>query len=308
MRRSSINKENSKIAGLLFTTGAFGLWGILPVYWKNLEKFSAEVILSHRIFWSFVFIMTIIIFKGRFSKLKQAISHKRSMAAVFVGSMLITMNWFIYIWAVNSGHIVEASLGYYINPLISVLLGVIVLKERLNFGQVFALLLAGAGVLVATVEYGQFPWIAITLAVSFGLYGLVKKMAGVESDVGLALETLFVAPVALAYIILKQGVTGSFFSLDLQSICLLVFSGVVTGLPLLLFARGAQLIPLTTVGFIQYLSPSISLMLGIFAFGEPFTKTDIVCFGLIWCAILIFSVSQNSLKLNKSASFSQHKS
>lgn len=307
MKDYNRNESNSKAVGILYATGAFSLWGILPLYWKALSKFSAGIIFSHRIFWSFIFIMSIIIFKGRLTAAKMVIKNKKKMMAIMTSSMLISLNWFLYIWAVNSGHIVEASLGYYINPLISVLLGVLVLKERLNRGPLIAIFVAVAGVLVATVEYGKFPWIAISLAVSFGLYGLVKKVAGVASDIGLALETAFVAPLALVYIIMSQGINGSFIHLDMTSMSLLILSGVVTALPLLWFTKGAQLIPLTTLGFIQYLAPSISLMIGIFVFGEPFSTTDAVCFGLIWCSILIFSLSQYSFKINQSSAVQEDK-
>lgn len=295
MNPTDVSKQSEKKLGILYTIGSFGLWGILPIYWKALNDFSAGTILSHRIFWSFVFVLLIITYQKQWPMLKEVIKDRKRMTVVAAGSMLISANWFLYIWAVNNNHIVEAALGYYINPLVSVLLGMVFLKERLTRGPAIALSIAAAGVLFETVQYGQFPWVAVVLALSFGFYGLVKKTAGVNSNVGLALETLIVVPFALGYIIYSQIINGAILSVPTPSLLLFLFSGVVTALPLLLFAKGAQRIPLSTLGFIQYLAPSISLCLGIFLYGEAFTNVDIISFGLIWCAIGIFTWSQLSI-------------
>lgn len=217
----------------------------------------------------------------------------KTLLGVFLGSLLITLNWFIYIWAVNSNQVIETSLGYYINPLFTVFLGVIVLKERIDKWQILSLLLALLGVIVITVQYGKVPWVALSLAISFGLYGLVKKLSNLTSIIGLTMETMMVAPLALGYIVYKhlEG-TSSLIALPWNVLILVVLSGVVTAIPLLLFAQGAKCVPLSTLGFIQYLSPSIALLLGIFLFKENFTKVDFISFGLIWLALGIYSFSR----------------
>jgi chloramphenicol-sensitive protein RarD len=213
--------------------------------------------------------------------------------------MLISVNWFLYIWAVNSNHIVEASMGYYISPLFLAFLGILVLREQLNFWQLVALISASIGVIIMTVEYGQVPWIALTLTFTFGLYGLSKKIVRVDSLIGLGLETLLVSPLCLAYITLKyhQG-SGVFGVAPMTITMLLMFSGVVTALPLLWFAQAAKKIPLSKVGFIQYLAPTLTLFLGVIIFKEPFTKVHLVSFGCIWWALIIYSFSHTSFLKN----------
>lgn len=283
-------------SGILYGISAYIAWGFLPLYWKLLKQVPADQIISHRIVWSFIFVTVMMIYYKNLGSLKEAIKDKKKLLLVSFCSVLITINWFTYIWAVNSGHIVDASMGYYINPLMSVLLGIFVLKERLNAMQYGAIALAAAGVLVIALEYGKFPWIALTLAVSFALYGLFKKMLHVESMTGLGLETAILTPFALFYMLYCQGKgIGAFGSLSLPLTLLLLCAGIVTATPLLWFAKAARSVELTTIGFLQYISPTISLGLGVFVYGEPFTGERLVSFGLIWVALMLYTLSHAGL-------------
>jgi len=294
-KENELKSHNERITGILYAAAAFTAWGFLPLYWKILKRVPAGEILAHRILWSFIFVSLIIVVYGRWDRLKEVVSNKSNRVSIFFSALLISANWFIYIWAVNDNQVVEASLGYYINPLLSVVLGMVFLRERLNFWQLVSLLSASTGVAVITLKYGKIPWIALSLALTFGLYGLVKKIANLDSITGLALETLFVAPAALVFLIFKQiNGTGSFGMVSVNVTFLLAFSGVVTAMPLLWFAQGAKRVPLSTVGFIQYLAPTISLFLGIFIFNEPFTKTHVISFGFIWSALALYSLAQTN--------------
>ncbi|HJV45482.1 MAG TPA: EamA family transporter RarD [Bacillota bacterium] len=286
------NTDQDRRTGIWYAIGAYATWGILPLYWHTLEEIPALEILAHRIWWSFLSVALILLFMNRWSLLKQAFQDKKSRNAIFLASVLITLNWFTYIWAVNAGHVIDASLGYYINPLFSILLGVFFLKERLNFWQVVSLLMAAIGVCLITVQYGKIPWVAFLLTVTFGLYGLAKKLIRVDSMVGLTLETTMMMPLALIYILYVQarGI-GSLGAISFSTLALLMGTGIVTVFPLFWFAQGAKRVSLSTIGFIQYLSPTISLLLGIFVFKEAFTWANMVCFGFIWVALLIFSLS-----------------
>jgi chloramphenicol-sensitive protein RarD len=285
----SISNQQS---GVWYGIVAYASWGILPLYWKSLHNVPAIEILAHRIFWSFGFIMILIGFFRRWDEVRQVAGDVKKRGLFLGAALLISANWFIYIWAVNAGHIVECSLGYYINPLFSICLGMLFLKEKLNFWQLLALGFALTGVFVLTVQYGKIPWIALTLTVTFGLYGLVKKLIRVEAMIGLTLETLIVAPVALGYILwLQVAGNGALGNIGPVGTMMLIGAGIVTALPLLWFAQAANRIPLSTLGFIQYLSPTISLLLGVFIYREPFTRAHLVSFGLIWAALVIFSCS-----------------
>ena len=283
----------SEKTGIIYAILSYALWGILPLFWKALKQINAGEILASRILWSFVFLSLILLIVGGLRDLKNAFYNTKTLLGVFLGSLLITINWFVYIWAVNSNHVIETSLGYYINPLLTVFLGIIVLHERIDKWQIFSLLLGLLGVIVITVQYGKIPWIALLLAISFGLYGLVKKLSNLTSIIGLTMETMMIAPVALGFVVYKhvEG-TSSLIALPWNVLILVVLSGVVTAIPLLLFAQGAKCVPLSTLGFIQYLSPSIGLLLGVFLFKEDFTRVDFISFGLIWLALGIYSFSR----------------
>lgn len=289
-------KQNDQ-AGIIYTAFSYFLWGILPIYWKWLNHVSAYEILANRIFWSFWFMLLFLFVSKRWKDfslyLKTSLTKKKQLFALLLASFLISMNWFIYIWAVNTNQMVEASLGYYINPLVSVLLGVFILKESLSKAQMVSFGLAAVGVLILTISYGEFPWIAIGLAFSFGLYGLAKKLIQVESSIGLTLETMTIAPVSLLYLgyMYNEG-SMSLFHVSLGTDLLLMGAGAVTAIPLLFFSKGAQQIPLYMVGFLQYIAPTLTLILGIWVYNETFSFTHLISFMFIWLALTIFTASR----------------
>jgi len=277
--------------GIIYTTIAFSAWGVLPIYWKVLGHVPAIEILAHRILWSFVFASIVLVIRRNAYALA-IIRDRRNRKLLLATGILIGINWFTYVFAVNSERLVEASMGYYINPLLSVFLGLVVLKERLNLLQVVAFVLACAGVIYLTVEYGKLPWIALLLASAFALYGLLKKKTKVEPMRGLMIETLVLLPLAIA--IIMHGVwtdRGALFSVSPVTDLLLIFAGIVTVMPLFWFAQGARRIPLSSVGFLQYIAPSLMLLIGVFIFREPFTHTHAVSFICIWIALALYSLT-----------------
>ena len=285
-------KQRSPMSGVWFGILAYTAWGVLPLYWKLLNLVPALEILSHRILWSFILIWLIILVTGGWQFVGNAFADKKNILLIFLSGILISINWFTYIWAVNSNHVIEASMGYYINPLVVVLLSVVVIKERLNRWQGIAIILAATGVMIMTVQYGRIPWVSLVLASSFALYGLLKKLVKVDSMTGLALETSIIMPIALAYIISKevQGV-GALGVNPIATSLLLVGSGIVTAVPLLWFGMGTQKIKLSMMGFLQYIAPTISLILGVFVFKEHFPPAHLISFGFIWAGLLVFAVS-----------------
>ncbi|RHW40756.1 EamA family transporter RarD [Neobacillus notoginsengisoli] len=292
------NKEIK--SGVIQAGFSYLLWGLLPIYWKLLGHVNAIEILANRVFWSFVFMLALLVFSGKFGAflgvLKEFKAQRKQIYALSIASVLISGNWGVYIWAVNTGQMVEASMGYYINPLVSVLLGMIVLKEKLTKAQYVSFALAFIGVIIISLSYGRFPWIALTLAFTFGFYGLAKKLIKVDSSIGLTLETMAVTPIALAYLILMliKG-TSAYLHTDIGTHLLLAGAGVVTALPLLFFANGAQKIPLSMLGFLQYIAPTLSLMLGIFVYGEQFSGLQLLAFIFIWSALTLYSLSKTRL-------------
>ena len=283
--------------GLACGLGAYVLWGVLPVYWKLLDDVLPFEILSSRFMWSCVFVALLIIFQGKLplflTEVKSIFSSFKTGAAMVSVAFVISINWGSFIWAVNNGHIVETSMGYYINPLVSVLFAVLFLRERLNKMQIAAVLCACVGVASMVWSFGKLPWVSLTLAISFALYGLIKKLLPVSSLTSIMLETLIITPLALMYeyTLWQQGV--SFYaSGDMQVLCLLAGAGAVTAVPLLLFTAGAKLLPLKIIGFLQYISPTLTLLLGVFVYGEPFTASHLLAFGWIWGALALFVVSQ----------------
>lgn len=306
-----MERENAK--GIYFTASAYIFWGILPIYWKFIDQVSALEILAHRVIWSFIFILLIVgLLKRKLLKnfFQVQMKQKKTWFGLLLASLLISINWFVYIFAVNANHIVEASLGYFINPLVAVLLGVFVLGEKMNVSQAVSFVMAGIGVVYMTLSLGTFPWIALILALSFGFYGLSKKLIKVDSILGLLLETLFIVPFALLFLT-YLGVNGqhSFASGSLINDLFLLGSGIATALPLLWFGIGAQKIPLYLVGFLQYIAPTISLLIGVFMYGESFTKDHAVTFTFIWLALVIFSISniRQMLKKRKMATMASNK-
>lgn len=288
------NEPNSlayqKKIGYLYGIAAFTSWGVLPVYWKLLKAVSPAEILAHRMIWSFVFITMLLLWTRSFHLVRQALTHKRNLLLIMLASIIVSVNWFTYIWAVNSNFVVQASMGYYINPLVVALLSITVVKEKFNRGQCVALALAFVGVAIMTYRFGGIPWVALTLAVTFAFYGLIKKLLRVDSIAGLALETLLLTPFALGFLVFKIVTgTGTMGGLPPVTMLWLVGSGVVTATPLLWFARSAQRIEFASLGFLQYIAPTITLLLGIFLFKEEFNTWHLVSFGFIWAALLIYS-------------------
>ncbi|MBD8005223.1 EamA family transporter RarD [Bacillus norwichensis] len=285
-----------KYEGVMNGAGAYLLWGFLPIYWKAIDHVPPGEVLAHRIFWSFWFMLILLLIGKKLDSFKSSIRQMKedpkARFALIAVSILISVNWLTFIWAVHAGKIVETSLGYYINPLISIVLGVFVLKEKLLRSHVIAFFLALAGVIFLTVSYGQFPWISFALAFSFGIYGLIKKLLPFDSSIGLTLETMVVTPIALIYILVItiKGTHVTFYG-DIKTDALVIVSGVATAIPLLLFAKGVQKVPLYLMGFLQYIAPTIMLVLGIFIYHEPFGATKFIAFTFIWAALLIVSLS-----------------
>ncbi|GGI46805.1 transporter [Paenibacillus marchantiophytorum] len=279
--------------GLWYAILAYTAWGLLPLYWKSFETLLAGEILSHRVVWSFVFMAVfLLIGRGRWPEIRKMVTNGKVLLLVGASGLLISSNWLIFIWAVNNGHVIETSLGYYITPLFNVMLGVFFLREKPSGSQWLAVALAGAGVLLATIDYGRFPWISVTLATTFGLYSLVKKRVSYDASIGLAGETAVVFPIALVYVIyLHLTHHDSAWSLPPLSLTLLLLSGVATALPLLWFAKAAVRLPLSMLGFIQYIGPSITLMLSIFVFKENFSPMLLISFALIWTALVVYAMA-----------------
>lgn len=282
--------------GLLWAATAYLLWGFFPLYWKALSQVPSDEILAGRIFWSFIttLLVVLVIGKGKelIHDLKALWNEKKQLLSLFLAAILISINWFLYIWAVNTDRIIETSLGYYINPLISVLIGIGFLKERLSRAQLISFAIALAGVFTMTFAYGRFPWVAFGLALSFAFYGLLKKTVKLEALRGLTVETFFIVPIAAVYyLFLFTNGEAHFLHSDRKTDLLLILSGAATAIPLVLFAKGAQRIPLYMIGFLQYIAPTLMLILAIFVYGEEFGMIDFISFSLIWLALLLFSLS-----------------
>jgi chloramphenicol-sensitive protein RarD len=276
--------------GLFYAIAAYGMWGLLPLYWKALQSVPSTQIVAHRMVWSLVFVAALLVFRRQWAWLPAVLKQPRTLLLVLLAGCIVAVNWLTYVWAVNAGYVVETSLGYFINPLLSVFLGVIFLRERLRGGQWLAIGLALLGVLYLTVAYGNFPWIALTLALTFGLYGLLKKTTALAALEGLSLETALLFGPALAYLLLQEGQgQGAFGHAGVGTSLLLALTGVATGLPLLLFGAAARRIPLSTVGILQYIAPTVQFLLGVFLYREPFTASRLIGFILIWTALLIYS-------------------
>ncbi|MCD6517934.1 MAG: EamA family transporter RarD [Candidatus Aminicenantes bacterium] len=287
--------SNEKAAGIWAVAAAYVSWGLLPLFWRLLDQIPAQKIIAHRIVWSFAFLFILVFFQERWLEIKKIFSSKKTRTTLSLTSLILGMNWFVYIWAVNSGHVVEASLGYFINPLVSVLLGVLFLKEKLNFWQEISVFLAFIGVLYRAVDIGNIPWISLSLALTFGFYGFFKKKVNADSIAGLTAEMILLFPLAFVFIILmnikNMGVIGK---VSFPLFMLLLCTGIVTSLPLLCFNYGVKKIELKTVGFLQYLSPTFQFFLGVFVFKEAFTLDHMVSFALIWAALIIYSISHTS--------------
>jgi len=267
------------------------MWGFFPVYWKLLKQIPALQLLGHRIGWSFILLVVVLIVTRRWEEFRKAIVSPRIQRSYLVAAVLIGVNWLTYVWAVNAGFIVETSLGYFINPLVSVLLGVVILKERIRPWQWVAIGLAAVGVLYLTVSYGSLPWIALTLAFSFGFYGLTKKLAPLNAIQGLTLETGILFLPSVGWLIFSDLTgDGAFLHTGWISDLLMIGAGIVTTVPLLMFASAAKMIPLSMVGILQYIAPTIQLIIGVFVYHEPFSTTRMIGFSIVWFALVIFGI------------------
>ncbi|MFD1151104.1 EamA family transporter RarD [Saccharothrix hoggarensis] len=281
---TEVNRTNR---GIAFGVGAYFLWGIVPAYWPLLQPAGSVEILAHRIAWSLVVMAVVTAVLGRWAGIRRLSG--RGWAMVTAAGALIAVNWGVYIHAVNTGHVVEAALGYFINPLVSVLLGVFVLRERLRLPQYAALAIAVTAVVVLAVDYGRLPWISLALACSFGVYGLLKKTVPLEATASLTAESLVLAPIAVGYLI-WLGPAGTFQSHGWGHALILVSTGVVTAIPLILFGAGARLVPLVTMGMLQYLAPVLQFAWGVFVMHEPMPTSRWFGFGLVWLALAVFTV------------------
>jgi chloramphenicol-sensitive protein RarD len=278
-------------AGILAGLGAYGLWGVFPLYFPLLEPAGGVEIVAHRVLWSLLFVALLLTVLRRWGQVRAAFSDRRSVLILAAAALLIAVNWLVFVYGVNSGHVVETSLGYFINPLVSVVLGVVFFAERLRALQWVAVGIATVAVAVLTVDYGHPPWIALALAASFGTYGLMKKLVRVEPIPGLFVETALVGvPAVVVLGVLQAGGSGSFAAHGAGHALLLVSSGVATAVPLLLFAAATRRIPLSTVGLLQYVTPLMQLSIGIFIDDEPMPPARLAGFAIVWLALTVFTV------------------
>jgi chloramphenicol-sensitive protein RarD len=286
----------SNTSGVLFALSSFIFWGIMPAFWKQLGSVPSAELLAHRIIWTCVIAAVYLLLTKREVSIVKAIGSWKNLVLLIISGVLLAGNWFIFVWAVNSGHVLDGSLGYYINPLVSIFIGMLFFKEKLNRYQIIALLLACTGVVILIFRFGKLPWIALTLAFSFAAYGMIKKIHGLDSILALGTETLVALPPALIFIFLIQpaGETAIINGAPLIKF-LLVMCGPVTVVPLILFAKGVTRINLSQVGFLQFIAPSLMLLLGVVLYGEHFTGTHAVSFGFIWAALLLSSLSRTKV-------------
>ncbi|WP_224982049.1 EamA family transporter RarD [Geomonas agri] len=277
--------------GVIYGLAAYLCWGFFPVYFKSVKIVPPLEMVSHRIVWSLAFLVILISWKGAWPATIEVLKRPKSLAVLFVTTILIATNWLVFIYAISVGEVLQSSLGYFINPLVNVLLGFIFLRERLERPQWISLGLAFTGVLYLAIQYGSMPWISLLLALSFGLYGLIRKVLHVEPLVGLTVETLLLMPFALFYLVqLNQKGTGIFLTHGLTLDMLIPMSGVVTAIPLLLFAAAGKKLRLATIGFLQYITPTMHFLLAITLFGETFTHTHLISFLFIWAGLALYSV------------------
>jgi chloramphenicol-sensitive protein RarD len=276
--------------GILYATLAFFCWGLFPLYFHALDEVPPQEILAHRMLWSLLFLVIVLSVRQQWKWLPKVLRQPRILDSFVASALLLTANWFIYIWSVNNGHVIDASLGYFINPLINVLLGLVVLKEKLRRGQWIAMAVAASGVGWLTWQAGELPWIALILGITFGGYGLLRKTAALAALEGLSLETMILFPLALVYVLwLSWHGQNTFLNTAHDSTrWLLAAAGPITAIPLLLFAAGARKIPMAVLGLIQYLSPTMQALLGVWVFHEAFPTARLAGFLVIWTALILY--------------------
>lgn len=281
----------SRGRGLAYGVIAYGLWGIVPAYWKLLVGVDPLELVAHRAVWGLLAFAVLVLAAGQLPALVSVLRQRRLVGVMAVSAILLAVNWSVFVWATVSGHLLDASLGYFINPLVSIGLGTLVLRERLRRLQWIAIALAAIGVAFLTWRVGRVPWVALVLASSFGLYGLVRKTAKVDALVGSSIETLLMAPVAAIFLgVLAVRGGGALGHVDATTTALLIGTGVITAVPLILFTSAARALPLSTVGFLQYLAPTGQFLLAVLAYGEPLAHDRVVAFALIWIGLVAFSV------------------
>ncbi len=284
-------KNNAENKGVWYAVGAYLIWGFFPLYWELLNQVPVLQVLGHRIFWSFLFLFGLILVTRQGEAFKNIALNWRFVGIYSLAAILIAIHWLTFVWAVGAGFVVEISLGYFINPLLSVLLGVVIMRERLRALQWIPIGIAALGVIYLTFEYGALPWVSLTLATSFGIYGLVKKIAPLRSIPGLAIESGILFLPAFGFLLFSelQG-QGAFLHMNLASNLLLAGAGLVTTIPLLLFSSAAQSVPLTTIGVLQYIEPTMQFLLGVLIFREPFSLARLAGFVIVWAAIIIYVI------------------
>ena len=289
-RLESESSRSEPTLGVIYAGAAFLIWGLAAVYWKELRSVPPLEIIAHRVAWSFIFLLPLIVLQRQWAEFVAILQNLKMLFILLTSAILVAANWLLYVWAVNNNHLLQASLGYYINPLVNVVLGMVFLRERLRPPQILAVMLATSGVIYLTIQYGAFPWIAICLAMSFGLYGLIRKVAPVSPLVGLAVETLLISLPAIGYLLYLdfQG-TGSIFRVSLKLDLLLIGCAPLTAIPLLFFTAGAKRLYLSTVGLMQYIGPSGMFLLAVFYYHEPFSTAQVWTFIMIWAALVIYS-------------------
>ncbi|ELX8380280.1 EamA family transporter RarD [Providencia vermicola] len=285
-----MNQQNT-IKGVLCALGAYLIWGVAPIYFKTIQEVPAEEILTHRIIWSFFFMLVLLTASRHWSYMRQVLKHPKKILILGVTAVTIASNWLIYIWAVNNGHMLQASLGYFINPLVNVLFGMLFLQERFRRMQWIAVSLALMGVLIQLWQFGSVPIIGLSLAVTFATYGLLRKKLGVDAQIGMTFETLWLLPVGIIFLLFfADSPTSNMTMNDWHLNVLLILAGVITTVPLLLFTEAANHLRLSTLGFFQYLGPTIMFLLAVFIYGEQMTSELLVTFGFIWVALILFTL------------------
>jgi chloramphenicol-sensitive protein RarD len=277
------------LAGVAYASAAYLTWGLFPLYFRALAGVPAPEILAHRIAWSLLFVAALVTLLRRWEPTLRQLRAPGTLPRLAASALLISSNWLVYIWAVNSEHVLQASLGYFINPLVTVLLGVLFQGERLTRRQVLAVAIAAAGVGALVVRTGQLPWVSLSLAITFGLYGLVRKRVPVDAVAGLLAEVGVLAPLALLYLGWLERSGAAHFLAGPRQTALLAASGAITAIPLIWFALGVQRLRLTTVGLLLYLNPTVQFAIAVFAFGEPFTQSHAIAFGCIWISLAIYT-------------------
>lgn len=290
--------NHARRTGMMAALSTYLIWGVLPLYWNLLARAGANEILAHRIIWSFIFMVVVLMVTKRWQSFKEDCrtlwQNKKRGAILLLAAFTISLNWLTYIWAVNHGHVIDTSIGYYINPLMSVLFGIVFFRERISGLKKISLLLAAIGIVLMTYQLGKLPWVAVVLAVSFSVYGALKKQLHLNPFSSITLETLLMVPFAVPYIGILMMSPANHFSLATPDLALyLMGTGVVTAVPLVLFSYGANLLPLNVLGFFQYISPTIGLLLGIFFFHETFGMAQISALGFVWVAIVLFTVAES---------------